>query len=586
MFVLQSNRLSLNDSNQMDTVSENRLRFPKMQNLIGSIYRSRRKSRSNSVNLSTDAIPETIHIENVMLFLDNLNGKLVNISSTMKTIHVKSSLGPVDGLPNAPVSPPPFFPINKNKPILTESLFQHNLDNLDIDLINVGAVNVERSNDRHTVYLFCRNFKLYKLILSHSMNANHFIDRINAMYQINVHFASPPSPSSKQLVFESTPKQHQVTSALWNYLYHNYHYNKPTDWLHNEPWFSYLEKHSRKAVKHTLFNEIKSIESLPETFLVPFTVPDTKLSLWQTYTNLSRVPVVTYYDQSTKHMLLRSSQFHKVSCKELLFSHVNPLRQVNVDNMLPPLLSVELCYEKLRKHCYELNKQSNEMDRSAFYDINKYRKFLSKSGPWMNCVSSVLRFAISLVQVIKQESSIVLIESTDTNWNCVVSCLVQVIIDPHRKTVQGFESLISKEWIYLTGNKARVDMLNQTKVTTPNVTLFHLFLDCVHQLIVQNYRAFEFTTLYLVTLVDFQFVIDNYRRDKSLQLEANKHHILMWNPFYSGPSSDGIEISLNVHISQLKLFKELFFRHIRSIAGKYCDEESIFLDELSRRMII
>lgn len=38
-------------------------------------------------------------------------------------------------------------------------------------------------------------------------------------------------------------------------------------------------------------------------------------------------------------------------------------------------------------------------------------------------------------------------EPEDRDMNCVVCSLVQVMCDPHCRTVAGFQSLVQKEWI-------------------------------------------------------------------------------------------------------------------------------------------
>lgn len=39
------------------------------------------------------------------------------------------------------------------------------------------------------------------------------------------------------------------------------------------------------------------------------------------------------------------------------------------------------------------------------------------------------------------------IDYNDRDLSCIVSSLVQVMCDPHYRTISGFESLVQKEWI-------------------------------------------------------------------------------------------------------------------------------------------
>ena len=40
-----------------------------------------------------------------------------------------------------------------------------------------------------------------------------------------------------------------------------------------------------------------------------------------------------------------------------------------------------------------------------------------------------------------------LLDVNDRDLSCVVSSLVQILCDPHYRTITGFESLVQKEWV-------------------------------------------------------------------------------------------------------------------------------------------
>jgi len=43
----------------------------------------------------------------------------------------------------------------------------------------------------------------------------------------------------------------------------------------------------------------------------------------------------------------------------------------------------------------------------------------------------------------------VIAEASGTDYVAVVSCLVQLALDPHCRTLRGFENLVEREWVAL-----------------------------------------------------------------------------------------------------------------------------------------
>lgn len=120
----------------------------------------------------------------------------------------------------------------------------------------------------------------------------------------------------------------------------------------------------------------------------------------------------------------------------------------------------------------------------------------------------------------------------------MISCLVQLMCDPHCRSLHGFQGLIQKEWV-MAGHRF-LDRCNHLKKSDKEEVvqllsvrfqylicsfirgevncfccsysfclqspLFLLFLDCVWQLWNQYPAAFEFTEVYLTVLGDSMWV--------------------------------------------------------------------------------
>lgn len=88
-----------------------------------------------------------------------------------------------------------------------------------------------------------------------------------------------------------------------------------------------------------------------------------------------------------------------------------------------------------------------------------------------------------------------------TDMNCVISSLVQIILDPYFRSKYGFQSLIQKEWVAM-GHQFAYRMGHILDKDVEFSPIFLLFLDCVWQLLQQFPVAFKFSETYLTTLWD------------------------------------------------------------------------------------
>lgn len=122
-------------------------------------------------------------------------------------------------------------------------------------------------------------------------------------------------------------------------------------------------------------------------------------------------------------------------------------------------------------------------------------------------------------------------EPSDRDLNCLLASLVQLLGDPHTRTLPGFQSLVQREWVaaghpfphrlgLLRHDSPREEVrtypvpplprpcprwVTGTRVVPPQAPVFLLFLDCTWQLVRQFPAAFGFTEAYLLALHDSSF---------------------------------------------------------------------------------
>ncbi|NXR24781.1 MTMRB protein, partial [Cinclus mexicanus] len=96
-------------------------------------------------------------------------------------------------------------------------------------------------------------------------------------------------------------------------------------------------------------------------------------------------------------------------------------------------------------------------------------------------------------------------EPSDRDLNCLLASLVQLLGDPHARSLPGFQSLVQREWV--AAGHPFPDRLGLLCRETPReeAPVFLLFLDCTWQLLWQFPADFGFTEAFLLALHDSSF---------------------------------------------------------------------------------
>ncbi|KAK9887578.1 hypothetical protein WA026_023384 [Henosepilachna vigintioctopunctata] len=152
-------------------------------------------------------------------------------------------------------------------------------------------------------------------------------------------------------------------------------------------------------------------------------------------------------------------------------------------------------YLKLRDLCVPESTRQFKQQDFKFYG-------LLDNSKWLTFVSICLSKSLEAAELLStHNSTIVLQEGNGTDMNCVISSLVQIILDPHFRTKYGFQSLIQKDWVAM-GHQFAYRLSHILDKEVEFCPLFLLFLDCVWQLLQQFPMAFNFSETYLTTLWD------------------------------------------------------------------------------------
>ena len=156
----------------------------------------------------------------------------------------------------------------------------------------------------------------------------------------------------------------------------------------------------------------------------------------------------------------------------------------------------------------------------------KFNTLLDKSS-WLLYVSLCLKHANEAAGKLKGGETVVLQENDGRDLSCLLSSLVQILLDPYFRTIPGLQTLIQKEWISL-GHPFSDRFGHVVTQTSEKSPLFLLFLDCVWQLLQQFPEAFEYSETFLTTIWDSVFlpVFDTFQfnceYDRQVAINSDK----------------------------------------------------------------
>lgn len=243
----------------------------------------------------------------------------------------------------------------------------------------------------------------------------------------------------------------------------------------------------------------------------------------------------------------------------------------------PTPRDVQLSYTKLRKLCAPESLQQFWIQDNRFFS-------LLEDSHWLHIVSACLCKAIEAAGAIQEDLTVVLQEGDGRDMCCIVASLLQVLLDPHWRSLRGFQTLIQKEWVAL-GHPFCTRLAHVFSVESKQSPEFLAFLDCMWQLLQQFPSAFEFTETYLTTLWDsahisvFETFLFDCERDRALAATDQNNPLMLrsvwdWgeqfseedialftNPLYEACSpSQPKELRAQGGLPSLRLWRQCYFR--------------------------
>nr|XP_006626851.1 PREDICTED: myotubularin-related protein 12 [Lepisosteus oculatus] len=177
-------------------------------------------------------------------------------------------------------------------------------------------------------------------------------------------------------------------------------------------------------------------------------------------------------------------------------NHLFSLKTEDLSATLPSVQDIQQSYNKFKQ--YFLIDNITEFWMSDM----KWLSSLENSG-WLDHIRQCLTKAVEIVECLEKENTnVLMMEEDGSDLSCIITSLVQLMMDPFFRTLSGFQSLVQKEWV--AGCHSFLDRCNHLhqRDKESQSPVFLLFLECVWQLLQQHTPAFQFSETYLTVLSD------------------------------------------------------------------------------------
>ncbi|XP_051629997.1 myotubularin-related protein 11 isoform X3 [Manacus candei] len=269
-----------------------------------------------------------------------------------------------------------------------------------------------------------------------------------------------------------------------------------------QDWEKELERLGATGWRVSVVNErFDMAPSLPRYLWVPSGLLDHDLKRTFGHFQERRVPRLCWHHPGGGD-LLRAAGFHPASepgsedvrCLEMLLLGGRGPCVLADTAELPSPADIQLAHLKLRALCLP----------GAVVE----EKWLSalEGTRWLDHVRTCLRKAVEVVSLlVGRRCSVVLQEPSDRDLNCLLASLVQLLGDPHARSLPGFQSLVQREWVAAGHPFPRRLGLLRRDTPREEAPVFLLFLDCTWQLLRQFPADFGFTEAFLLALHDSSF---------------------------------------------------------------------------------
>ena len=351
-------------------------------------------------------------------------------------------------------------------------------------------------------------------------------------------------------------------------------------------------------------SDFKFCETYPRKLVVPYDMSDEELKESANFRTKNRVPTLTYryhngcciwrssqtksgFNSSNKYdidLISRISDGTKLKvydARPYINAMANKLKGAgfeNVDDYISNKIDVELIFcgianiHAVRNSYYKI---LNNVSYNISEECNIYTNIVESE--WYDVIIKILKSSFQIYNSIFVNNNNILIHCSDgwdrTSQLCALS---QILLDKYYRTLDGFICLIEKDWIsfghqfrYRNGLYSQFDSKVSDNQFSP---IFVQWLDCIYQIMEQNYTKFEFNFNLLTFLAEEVYAgkygtfLFNNEKEREIY-DAENRTLSIWNyvkenedtfiNYIYDPEDNG---QLVINYKRVKLWSDYFYR--------------------------
>uniref|UniRef100_A0A2K6K0P4 Myotubularin-related protein 12 n=2 Tax=Rhinopithecus TaxID=542827 RepID=A0A2K6K0P4_RHIBE len=379
--------------------------------------------------------------------------------------------------------------------------------------------------------IHCKDLRVFQFCLRYTKE-----EEVKRIVSGIIHHTQAPKLLKRLFLFSyATAAQNNTVTDPKN---HTVMFDTLKDWC----WELERTKGNMKYKAVSVNEGYKVCERLPAHFVVPTPLPEENVQrfqghgipiwCWSCHNGSALLKMSALPKEQDDGILQIQKSFLDGVYKTI---HRPPYEIVKTEDLSSNFLSLQEI-----QTAYSKFKQLFLIDNSTeFWDTDIKWFSLLESSSWLDIIRRCLKKAIEITECMEaQNMNVLLLEENASDLCCLISSLVQLMMDPHCRTRIGFQSLIQKEWVM--GGHCFLDRCNHLRQNDKEeVPVFLLFLDCVWQLVHQHPPAFEFTETYLTVLSDSLYIpiFSTFFFNSPHQKDTNMHQRQLSLPLTQSKSS-------------------------------------------------